>query len=202
MAAGFMILAILCMIATNRAALRDHREHTDEQHSSLPLQPRGRTEALVRALAVPTALVTGLLAGGIVLGSAFVSISGLEVLHAAQLPLLVLMLGALGVALARWLPNPFVAPVVAFALYVVTPAESPEAWHVIWPFATPESSGMAAWHLVYVIGLAAVFAAAAVGRHGWRRSTLALLVAATTAVGVSAASMIAGICPTSGACRF
>jgi hypothetical protein len=203
MAAGFIILAILTMVATNRAALRDHREHTTEQHSSLPLRPDTRVQGLLVAMAIPVAVATVLLSVMVAGAAASLGLSGLQAIHAVQLPLLVVMLGALGAALALWAPNAFVAPVVAIGFYIVAPDDAePASWHVIWPFATIDSPGLAAWHLVYVLGVAALFAVVAIGRTGWRRSLVALLVIAVVAITASLVVMVPGVCLGPGRCLF
>lgn len=201
MAAGFILLAILSMIATNRAVLRDHREHTAEQHSSLPLAPQIRTQGTLLAIAAPTGAAAALLGIMVMVAATKLRLSSLQALHALQLPLLVVLLGTLGTTLARWVPSAFVAPAAAIFFYVVSPGDStPRSWHVIWPFATPDSAGLATWHLVYVLGVAAVLGVVAVGRDGWSRRLTAAGIVALTTTAVSLLVMMARVCPPTGRC--
>lgn len=199
MGAGFIMLAIFTMIATNRAALRDRREHTAEHHSSLPLPSWRRVHGLLLAIAWPMGVAATLLAAGTVAGAAMVDMPAVAIVHGVQLPLLVATLGALGVALARLLPSPFVAPMVALGLYVISPGDStPSAWHAVWPFATPDDAAMAVWHLVYLTGLAAVLATAALIPSGWRRGFATAGVIGIALTTVALAVMLSRACP--GAC--
>jgi len=194
-AVGFYIFAIFTMVATNHAALRDRREGTSEQHESLPADSRIRAGGVVLATAWPFAVATVLL--GVVVAATAVWLvvpSGVQLMAVIQTVVFVATLGTLGVALATWVPNPFVAPVVAFALFIVHAPEVPASWHVIFPLAHLGSVYLAGWHTIYLLGLTLIFASIALGRSGARRSVVVGLLVGSAAVGISLAVMITQVC--------
>ena len=107
-AVGFYMFAIFTMVATNRAALRDRREGTSEQHQSLPADSRIRVGGVVLATAWPFAIATVLL-GFITAATAvwLVVPNGVQLMAVIQTGVFVATLGTLGVALATWIPNAF-----------------------------------------------------------------------------------------------
>lgn len=211
---------LVALVAVNLAALRSRRSDTEELYASLPSPARARTLAHLAALAWLAAGVS------LYVGVLFVGFGGLDgfvvtlagdtavpaVAELAQGPVAIAAVGALGIALARWIPFLPAAPVAASGLVVFElPATSwnlQEAWVWFLPLVntarTPPDktfpcvkSGLAStwcgepvflttsagWHLGYLAGLGVVFAAAALLRDDRRPSTLALLVAgAATAV--------------------
>jgi hypothetical protein len=194
-AVGFYIFALFTMVATNHAALRDRREGTSEQHQSLSADSRIRVGGVVLATAWPFVVATGLL--GVIIASTAVWLvvpSGVQLMAVIQTGIFVATLGTLGVALATWVPNPFVAPVVAFVLFIVQTPEVPASWHVIFPLAHLGSLPLAGWHTIYLLGLTAIFAGIALARSGARRSVVAALLVGSAAVGVSVAVMITQVC--------
>lgn len=199
-AAGTIFLAILTMVATNHAALRDRREDTDEQHASLPIGRATRTGGLLVATAWPAAVAAVM----VLLVTAYAATRGpvttLDNVHVADRLVAVVTLGALGLALAAWLPSPFVAPVLAWGLLLITPGEDSQAWHVLTPFADMSDVGLALWHAVYLLGLGLLLGVAAMGRTSRTRW---LLVAGTVGVGTtisSAAILLTRACPGTGPC--
>ena len=198
------MLAILTMVATNLAALRDRRSDTDEQHSILPVGPSTKTGALLAATAAPAAVAALLLLAvvGVVAGHV-PALTATEQVHLAERLVLVVMLGALGVALAVWLPTPFVAPVVGWGLILVSPGDPPQAWQVLTPFATPSVAGHAWLHLAYLAGLAVLFGVVALARSSRSRWLAAVALLGTATVVVSAVTLLSRACPsTTGICRF
>jgi len=194
-AVGFYIFAIFTMVATNHAALRDRREGTSEQHESLPADPRIRAGGLVLATAWPVAAAAVLLSVVAAATAVWLVVpSGVQLMALIQTAVLVATLGSLGVVLAAWVPNPFVAPVVAFAFFIVQTPEVPASWHVIFPLAHLGSVYLAAWHTIYLGGLTLVFAGAALARSGARRSVIACLLVGAAAVAISLAVMITQVC--------
>ncbi|MGH8948989.1 MAG: hypothetical protein ACRDXF_09030 [Acidimicrobiia bacterium] len=194
-AVGFYIFAMFTMVATNHAALRDRREGTSEQHESLPADSSVRAGGVVLATAWPLAVAAVLL--GVVAAATAVWLvvpSGVQLVALIQTVVFVATLGTLGVALAAWVPNSFVAPVVAFALFIVQTPEPPASWHVIFPLAHLGSVYLAAWHTIYLIGLTLVFAGIALARSGIRRPVVACLLVGSAAVGISLAVMITQVC--------
>jgi hypothetical protein len=200
---GVMLLAILTMVAANQAALRDRRSHAEEQHSMLPVAATTRTWGLLTAMLWPAAVATVLFAG--VVG--FAAAKGIVIDHIEVVQLIegvcdVLLLGAAGVAIAAWFPNPFVAPMVGWALFLVTPDDVPRSWHSLTPFVAARSTELARWHLTYLVGLTAIFVLVAVGRSSRLRSLLLPCIIATGIVASSAIVLLMRACPLEGTCLF
>ncbi|HLE38840.1 MAG TPA: hypothetical protein VJA44_04215 [Acidimicrobiia bacterium] len=200
MVVGFMMLAILTMVATNRAGLRDHREHTDEQHASLPVGPATRAGGLLLATAWPAVAAAVLLASVVALAAIQLGVPGIGVIHFVHLVLLIVMLGVLGAALAMWVPSPFVAPVLALGLYFVSPGEDHASWHAAWPFSFLQSVELAAWHLIYIASLIAVIGVWTLSRFGMQRALEVTLIVAIVAGGISLAVVVGRVCPDIGRC--
>ncbi len=117
-------LAAGVLLAANAGGLRSRRDGTEELFAAMPSPARTRTAAQVLAVGSAVALAVGLVAAAVL---AFGAADGLVVSHAglrhvpaaAELaagPLAVAVLGVLGVALARWVPSPFVAPPLVVGL--------------------------------------------------------------------------------------
>lgn len=199
-AAATIFLAILTMVATNLAALRDRREDTEEQHASLPVAPSTRTVGLLVATAWPATVAAAM----VLLVTAYAATRGpvttLDNVHVASGLVAVLTLGALGLALAAWLPSPFVAPVVAWGLLLITPGEDSRAWHVLTPFAGMRDVELALWHIGYLLALAMLLGVAAVARTS--RTRWLLLTGAVGSGGaiVFATILVMRACPGAGPC--
>ncbi len=208
MAVGFMMLSTLTLVATNRAALRDEREHTREQHASLPVSPTTRTGGLLLAAAWPTIFSAILLMIVIAIATlrlgvpdiSTIGLAHLVLLGAARFVLLMVMFSALGVALASWVSNSFVAPVITLAFFFVNPGEDFASWHVVWPFTFVEASWLTWLQLVYFASLTVVFGVIALAKHGMRRRLLATLIAAVVTGGVALAIVMIRVCPEVGRC--
>lgn len=197
------VLAILTMVAANLAALRDRRDDTVEQHTTLPVAPSTRTGALIAATAGPATVAALLLAAVVGFAATRVPVPVVDQVHLAERLVTVVMLGALGVALARWLPSPFVAPVLAWGLFLVTPSDPPQAWQVLMPFAGLRDVGLALWHLGYLASLTVLFAVAALARSSRSRWLAAGGVVGVSTVIGSAAVLISRACPSgTGVCWF
>jgi hypothetical protein len=202
-AAGSLILAILTMVAANHAALRDRRDHTEEQHSTLPVSAATKTGGRLVSMLWPAVVAIALLA--VAAGFAVargVALDGVDIVHLAELGVLVVMLGALGIAIAAWFPNPFVAPLAAWALLLITPDETAQSWHSLTPLAGLRTIGLAAWHLSYLAGLAAIFCLVALARSSRSRSLLGFAILAVGIVGISATVLLARVCPVDGVCHL
>ena len=154
---GVLPLAAGTFIAANLAALRSRRDGTDELFGALPRRGTTRTAAqlLAVAAAVPVAVV--LLA---VLFVAFGAADGLVVGHdgmrhvpapveLAQGPLLVALLGAAGIALARVAPSVVVAPLALLGLLAaevpLTVWQSGVTLHWLAPLAHDTIAAHGAW---------------------------------------------------------
>ncbi len=193
---GFMLYGILTMVAANQAALRDRRQHTREQHATLPVPMPTRTSGLLAALIWPTAVAAALLAvvGGIATAGG-VGLESAQAVAAAERVSGVLLLGAIGIAIAFWIPNVFVAPLLAWAFFLVHPGDPAQAWHSLWPFATLESTGLAMWHFAYVAGLTVAFALIALAGTSRLRSLVVPALAATAVIAASVAVLLVRTCP-------
>lgn len=185
--AGFVLLAPLTMVATNMVTLRDRRAHTVEQHEALPLGVRARVGATLTAILAPTAVAVTALAVVAAYAASRFHLDRSDVLVLASLPLILTTLAALGVALARWMPNPFVAPAVAIALYLWTPGNDPSAWRTLMPLNAADGIGLAALRLPYLLGLTLLFAGAALTQP--QRSRTGVLLAVAGAALVTAAAV-------------
>jgi hypothetical protein len=200
---GAMLLGVLTMVATNRAALRDRREDTVEQHGVLPVDASTRIGGLLGATAWPAVATAALLA--LVVGIAAwrgVNVDGSQAVHLVERVWSIVMLGAMGIALAVWLPRSFVAAFAAWGLLFIAPGEVPRAWHSVAPFTGLHTVGLAMWHLVYVVGLTGVFAVAALARFDRRRGVLVAGAVALAIVATSVAVMLGQACPTPDTCTL
>jgi hypothetical protein len=193
---GLMLLAVMTMVATNLAALRDRREHTREQHATMPAGTTLRTGGLLIALAWPGGVAMMLsIAALAVAATGRVVLDPVTIVHLLEGSCLVLMLGAAGVAIAAWIPNAFVTPVLAWALFLASPDGAPASWQSLAPFTGMGTASLASWHLGYLAGLTAVFAIVALARTWRSRSTVVAGLVAIGVVGVSAAVLLTRSCP-------
>jgi hypothetical protein len=220
---ALIFLALATLVTSNLAALRSRRDHTEETYHSLPADARARTAAQLLAVAWPVAIGAVLIAADFVYtgaaGGLYVDYSGRTAVPSgfelAQGPLVVLVLGVLGVALAAWVPRFSVTLMVAFAVFAtewvfVDSIGSRRSLHWLVPLADPakytragahfppnhppedglagfDTTG-AGWHLLYLVALAAVLAGLALLRHRSRRRVLA-------ACGIALAVLVAAALP-------
>jgi hypothetical protein len=162
-----------------------------------------RTGALLAATAGPATVAVLLLVAVVGFAATRVPVPVVDQVHLAERLVTVVMLGALGVALARWLPNPFVAPVLAWGIFLVTPGDPPQAWQVLMPFAGLRDVGLALWHLGYLAALAALFGVVALVRGSRGRWLVVAGVVGASAVIGSAAVLLSRACPSNtGVCWF
>lgn len=114
----FMSVSAGVLVAVNLAALRARRDGAEELYRSLPAPSSARTAAHLVSLVWAVAVAAGLVAIAVL-----IALSNGNPLPAADqavtTPALVALCGALGLALARWLPHPGAATVgvvIVFAL--------------------------------------------------------------------------------------
>lgn len=161
------------VITANVAALRARRDHVLGLFGSLPSPPEARTAGVL------TGLVLGLGTASLVIGAiAWIVLERIEdtaaeadLFLAVQYVLSVLALGAIGVAVARWIPTVLGGPLVVIA-HVFT--------GMIWivPWIAPSNSGIGvAWHLTYLLAVIAACSAAAFLRD--RRTIVRGIVSAS-----------------------
>ncbi|MFE9839892.1 ABC transporter permease [Streptomyces sp. NPDC005551] len=203
-----VLLAVAVLVCANRAVLRSRRRGTDQSFAVLLMEPWRRTAAHALSV-VPVAVVTALV---VALDFTCTALKPGAVGHGspAELavgPLTVLLAGVLGVLLARLVPSVFAAPLfVVGGLVLATllsAALSDARWlRWLWPVVTdsgtePLPSDLlgrpAAWHALYLAGLAAALACAAVLAAGGRtRLVAAVTVAALAATGAGVAGQSSG----------
>lgn len=211
-------LALATLVVCNLAALRYRRGATTELYGALAAPAHVRTLAHLLALAWPAGVAAALVAGAFAWFGAW---EGLDVtregriatpgaVDLAQGPLAVAALGALGVALARWIPHPAVGILAAVVLFfpqmmyttwnlqdafgwflpLVNPAQTgadsswPCAADQQWPCIL-ETFAALHWHVVYLAALVVLLGAVALLRERRRRRDL-LLAATSLAVVVVA----------------
>lgn len=209
MGLGMLPPALATLVVVNLAALRTRRSDTGELFASLSSPARARTLAHAASLAFAVGFSVAVVAAGYV---AFGAWDGIVVdfegrierpspFELANGPAGVAALGALGLALARWLPYLPVAPLAAIAVFV---AQIPGMWNsqrayawfapyvntarndipgASWPCSPNQrwpcwvdefATTSAGWHLVYLAGIALVLGALALVREDRRQRTYAL----------------------------
>ncbi len=129
-----MPFAAAVLVAVNLAALRGRRDAADELYRSLPASARARTAAHLVSLTWALAATALIAAIGVLV---FMSKGGPppSVLQAVIAPAIVALCGALGLALARWMPHPGAATIGVVGMFIlvnlVGPAES--RWGLLVP---------------------------------------------------------------------
>jgi hypothetical protein len=201
---GLLTLGGAALVAANLAALRAHRHRTTAQYGVLVLPDPWRTAGFLLAVvpfagvvAVLVALRVGLLAA---LPGAVGRPNPYEL---ALFPAVVLLLGALGVLLARVFRTTVVPPLVLLGLVVATfggvMASVPGSRYLRWllpvsveeplmPLPADLMTRPAGRHLAYVAGLLVVLVVAALAVTGARGRRLTLAGAAGLAIAVLAGS--------------
>lgn len=200
--APFLLLlaAAVTLVVSNRAVLRERRHGTAEMYSAVPTSATTRTAAHLLAIAGPVVMASVAVAAMAVADLSKANLGSVQWLELAVGPLLVAGAGCLGVLVARWAPFPLVAVVTCVAIaafemilnggrFVVSGVR----WLAFWA----ESGDLllrpprpAAWHLLYLVGLIGLAAAAALLRHGWRRGVVVGASVAAVAVVVSAVAQL------------
>ncbi len=184
---GSALFGIALFVCVNRAALRSRRRGTDRQFEVLVMESWRRTVAHVLSV-VPFAVMTAL----IVLAEFMVqalrpgAVGHGSPAELAVGPLYVLLCGAAGVLAARLIPSVFAAPVIVigiFAFFIFVAAGTGDAEWSRWlmPVVSEASTNTlpseligrpAAWHALYLTGLALLAAVGAVLVGGGRSRVL------------------------------
>jgi hypothetical protein len=195
-------LAFAVMLTTNITALRRHRHGAGGNLDVLALPQWRRTLASLLAL-IPAGLITALLAGvHITFLALHPNAAGrLSATELATGPATVVLFGAAGILLARLIRSALAAPLILVVLlaYMYISANYFQfkivvlAWvqPVVPPvFVPPLPADLigrpAAWHLLYVTGVAVLVGSAALLRSGARKAVLASTAAGATAITVTA----------------
>ena len=172
LAIGTLIGSVL---TANVAALRARRDRLLELYGSLPAPAEARTAGALLGLVIGVggfSVVVGALAW-----FAFERLdddlaAGADPFLYGQFLLAIVALGALGVAVARWIPSVLGGPLVVVA-HVFTGV----IWVVPW-IATTDSGVSVAWHLTYLVAVIVGFAALAFTRDRRTVARIAVVVAA------------------------
>jgi hypothetical protein len=202
---SLMPLAGSAFFVANLAVLRSRRHGTDELYQGLVATPSERTVAHLLSVAWVVAMaiaVVGAYLGYEVLEGA---VGAPRVAELAVGPAIVALVGALGVAVARWWPSIFapavtVVALAALQLFLQVQLMSGQSvltqprWLALWvPLSSISSVAPelvirpAWWHLLYLLGAGGLFAALAVIRAGGGRRVIAVMLVSLAVVGVSAA---------------
>ena len=186
-------VAVATYLATNFAATRARRTGTEELLNAQPVPAVSRTSAHLLALAWPLAAAIALTIADVgylkLIGGVW-SPSPQEV---ATGPMLVLVLGAFGVLVARVAPSAIAGSVGLIGLAAVQlllmrsgldSGRFQQRWSAFWlnfneAFPRELFFRPAGWHLLYLAGVGGVAAAAARLRHG---ATLGRVVCAVAAI--------------------
>jgi hypothetical protein len=200
------LLGIALFVCVNRAALRSRRRGTD-RHFDVLVMERWRRTAGHALSVVPFGVLTALVVLAEFTWQALRpgAVGHGSVSELAVAPLYVLLCGAVGLLVARLIPSVLAAPLVVvglftFLLFVATGTGGAQWSRWLSPVVGENSSSTlpsdligrpAAWHALYLAGLALLVALAAVLAAGGRSWPLkaglagALALALTGAVGQS-----------------
>ena len=182
---GGILVGVLVgtVLTTDIAAMRPRRDQTQELFGALPAPPETRT------VGVFAGLLLGPVTVSIVLTAcawwAFRSNENIgphiDLFLAVQIPLTVAALGAIGIAVGRWVPSLLGGPVV-IAAHIFT--------GIIWavPWVLPTETGVdRPSHIIYLVAAITTWTALALARD--RRTAPRFVIAASAvAVGVVAAT--------------
>lgn len=137
------------LLSTNLAAQRARRDHVLELYGSLPSPPEARTAGVLMGALLGPVLISVVVSvvGALLLASDENIGTYVDLALAAQFPLMVAALCAIGSGTARWLPGLMTAPIVLVA-HVMTPI----IWAAPWILPT-ESHVRMGWHFAYVVSV-------------------------------------------------
>lgn len=182
---GIAIGALIGAVLTaNVAALRPRRDRLGELYGSLPAPAEARTAGVFLGV------VAGL--GGVAVVTGALTMLALDRLEGfseaadrfmyGQYVLTIVVLGAAGIALARWIPTVLGGP-----LFVIGHVFTGLMWVIPW-IATTDSGISVGWHLTYLVAILVTFAALAFARD--RRTVVRFSVAA---ISFGVAAVAAGL---------
>ncbi len=205
--AALLPVAAGTLLAANLAALRSRRHGTDELFDSQALSREARTLGHLLSVLWAGALavgVVGVFLVTLILRRPVGAPDGLELLTG---PTIVIVVGVVGILLARWLPSPATGPLAIVAIGAVSlwasatgPGGQLVTSRIRWlvPWVSLSNGGNpprelairpAGWHLAYLVGIAIAVAGLALLRHGRRPSSVAL-VAGGVVLAIAGAAVI------------
>ncbi|MEU7871399.1 hypothetical protein [Dactylosporangium sp. NPDC049140] len=200
---GLFALGSGALMTANLAMLRGQRHHTEELDATLVLPRPWRVGAVLLALLPYALLITLVL--GVRLGELALRPGAVGRPDPAELlltPAVAVLFGAVGVLVAVALRSAMWGPLILMALLTgVLAASIAGAEGALWvlrltpitpdldEYSVPRSlvDRTPGWHLLYVLGLLAVAAGAALARSGGRRLLVPLAVVAALTAGAGAA---------------
>jgi hypothetical protein len=182
-AVGGLMVGVLfgTVLSANVAALRPRRDRTRELFGATPASPETRTAGVF----------TGLLLGPVAVSVVLTALAwwafqtdedvapDLDLFLAVQIPLAAAALGAVAIAVGRWVPSLLGGPLV-LAAHIFTP--------ILWlvPWVLPSSDVERPWHILYIVAAITTWVALALARD--RRTVPRFAVAAGAfAIGIVAA---------------
>ena len=193
-ALGLVPLGWLTIVAVNLVTLRPQRTGTEELLAALPTPQPVRTTAMLSAAVGPIVTATILAVAWVVVVSTRDEVRGSPLwAEIAAGVLIVAGSVAVGVGVARWLPNPGFG-VLAVIVTMVIQARFLDV--TTWPWDRNEGDPLrflgflaqptsvaddffevrpAAWHVLYLVGLVVFMAGVALARDGVRRPVAVVL---------------------------
>ena len=187
---GGILVGVLVgtVLTTNVAAMRPRRDHTQELFGALPAPPETRTVGVFAGLLLGPVAVSAVLTA--CAWWAFRSNETIgpetDLFLAVQVPLTVAALGAIGIAVGRWVPSLLGGPVV-IAAHIFT--------GIIWavPWVLPTSTGVdRPRHLIYLAAAITTWIALALARD---RRTAPRFVIAASAFGIGVVAAVQQVPP-------
>lgn len=153
-------LLIGTVLTANIAALRPSRDHVQELFGALPAAPETRTAGVFVGLLLGPVAISVVLTGlGWMAFRTDASIGpSLDLFLAVQIPLTIAAVGAIGIALGRWVPSLLGGPVI-IAAHIFTGV----GWAVPWVQNT-DSGIHRGWHMVYLAAALTTWVVAAFAR--------------------------------------
>jgi hypothetical protein len=190
-------IAISTLLLANVAALRDHSSRVGETTDAPPISKDLRMLGLAAGAWAALLLSLVVVVLGIVLSVTDDPAGSFMVPELVVGPLLVLLGQVAGVVLGRWIPNPLAAPltlILLAGLFIVQdvwpgersiPAASPFLpWRKSYTLDWVQGEPRMPWvHLIYLVGLIAMFTALA--SHRWRALIAAGVLVVGSGIGLS-----------------
>jgi hypothetical protein len=165
-------LLVGTVLSANVAALRPRRDHMQELFGALPASPETRTVGVLAGLLlgpVAISILLTVLGWGVFRANEKIG-PNIDLFLAVQIPLTVAALGAIGIAIGRWVPSLLGGPVV-IAVHMFTGI----IWVVPWVLPTATDVDRPR-HMIYLAAAITTWVALALARD--RRTALRFAIAA------------------------